>query len=138
MKSTLTPERVELGRFFKVAVRRFKAGHPTAEMFSGAVDAEWHRMLSSPAYAAFCTEHAGTLIGHAENSGFGEISWVTAYEEMFGPLPEVWFADADGQVDAAALARYRETGEVVAEWDCSPTGGDDDDVVPRRREVPSR
>ncbi|MFG2812534.1 hypothetical protein [Streptomyces sp. NPDC048410] len=138
MNSTLPPERVELGRFFKVTVRRFQDGHAAPEMFSGAVDAEWHRMLDTPEYDAFCAEHAGTLISHAENSGLGEISWVTVYEEMFGQLPAIWFADADGQVDADAMACYRETGVVVAEWDCSPTGGDSDDVVPKPRAAGTR
>jgi len=47
---------------------------------------------------------------------------------MFGPLPEVWFAGADGVLNEQALVRYRETGEVRAEWDCSPAPGDDDAV----------
>ncbi|MFC8536634.1 hypothetical protein ACFUJY_22140 [Streptomyces sp. NPDC057249] len=29
----------------------------------------------------------------------------------------IWFADADADVDQAAVARYRESGIVVAEWD---------------------
>ncbi|MGW7820138.1 hypothetical protein ACWGLF_18870 [Streptomyces puniciscabiei] len=138
MHSTMTPERVELGRFFKVTVRRFEEGQSAPEMFSGAVDAEWHRLLNTPEYADFCTAHAGSLIGHAENTGAGEISWVKAYQEMFGPLPEIWFTGADGQVDALALGRYRDTGIVVAEWDCSPTGGDGDDIAPKPRETASR
>ncbi len=48
---------------------------------------------------------------------------------MFGPLPKIWFTDEDGQVDERALAGYRETGVVVAEWDCSPVPGDGGDVA---------
>ncbi|GGS79409.1 hypothetical protein [Streptomyces cinerochromogenes] len=134
MNSTLRPERIELGRFLAVAAERLAAGHTVVEMFSGAVDAEWHRFLDDPGYTAFCTDHAGGVLGHAAVAGAGEISWVAAYEEMFGTLPEIWFTDADGTVDTGALGRYRRTGVVVAEWDCSPTSGDGDDVVPREPE----
>ncbi|MGW0771564.1 hypothetical protein [Streptomyces sp. NPDC002676] len=48
MSSTMTPERLELAWFFKVTDRRFEEGQAAPEMFSGAVDAEWHRMLNSP------------------------------------------------------------------------------------------
>ncbi|GHE04125.1 hypothetical protein [Streptomyces alanosinicus] len=134
MSTTLTPERVELGRFFTVAAARLAAGHTVVEMFSGAVDAEWHRFLDEPGYKAFSTDHAGHVLGHAPTAGSGDISWVTAYEKLFGPLPEVWFTGADGRIDAVALARYRETGVVVAEWDCSPTGGDSDDLAAGTRQ----
>ncbi|MCX2185552.1 hypothetical protein KV205_34340 [Streptomyces sp. SKN60] len=131
--SPLTIERRELGRFLAIAGQRFADGHAPAEMFSRAVDAEWHRMLGTPEYDALSGECAGRLLGHREMSGFGPIGWVTAYEAAFGPLPEVWFTDGKGVLDEAALARYRETGEVVAEWDCGPTTGDGDDVVPETR-----
>ncbi|MER5549195.1 hypothetical protein ABT072_43975 [Streptomyces sp. NPDC002589] len=139
MHSTMTPEQVELGRFFKVTVRRLEEGQAAPEMFSGAGDTEWHRMLNTlEEYSAFCTEQAGSLIGHAGNKGEGPISWVSAYEEMFGPLSKVWFTDAAGTLDTAALTRYRNTGVVVAEWDCTPTGGDGDGVAPKRREAVTR
>jgi hypothetical protein len=54
---------------------------------------------------------------------------VSAYEEAYGPLPEVWFTAADGTVNTQALKRYRETGEVWAEWDCGPVPGDGDEVT---------
>lgn len=136
MSATLTPEKVELGRFFTVSAGRFKDGHTTVEMFSGAIDAEWHQLLDSPEYAEFSTQHAGQQIGHAPLKGLGEIAWVTAYEALFGPLPQVWFTNAAGEVDTEALDHYRTTGVVVAEWDCSPIGGGDgDDVVPEPREI---
>jgi hypothetical protein len=138
MSTTLTPERVELGKFFKVSVRQFEAGHAAPEMFSTAIDAEWHRLLDSPEYDGFCREHAGQRIGHSPVKGVGEISWVSAYEEMFGPLPDIWFTSVDGQVDEEALARYRESGVVVAEWDCSPVPGDGGDIAPKRRKAATR
>lgn len=41
-------------------------------------------------------------------------------------------------MDEQAVARYRETGIVVAEWDCPLTGGDGDDVAPGRPETARR
>ncbi|MEU5921557.1 hypothetical protein [Streptomyces sp. NPDC047141] len=131
--STTTIERRELGRFLAVAGKRFADGKGPAEMFSRAVDAAWHQMLGTPEYAAFSTEHSGTVLGHREMNGSGPIDWVTAYEEAYGPLPEIWFTDADGVLDEGALAQYKETGKVVAEWDCGPTTGDGDDAAPGSR-----
>ncbi|MFI9242764.1 hypothetical protein ACIGXF_09240 [Streptomyces sp. NPDC053086] len=73
MSTTLSPERIELGRFFAVAAERLAAGHTVVEMFSSAVDAEWHRFLDDPEYAAFCTDHARGVLGHAAAAGAGGI-----------------------------------------------------------------
>ncbi|MGW1886556.1 hypothetical protein [Streptomyces sp. NPDC001970] len=137
MSTTLTPQRTELGRFFAITGDRFRCGDERPpEMFSGAIDAEWHQMLKTPEeYAKFCMTAAGMPLRHAPLKGVGEISWVRAYEEMFGPLPEIWFTAEDDQINQEALNRYRETGTVVAEWDCGPTTGDGDDVVPKPRET---
>ncbi len=43
-------------------------------------------------------------------------------------MPEIWFTGADGTVDTESLGRYRDTGEVWAEWNCSPAPGDGDDL----------
>ncbi|MFF8790781.1 hypothetical protein [Streptomyces sp. NPDC015125] len=123
----------ELRRLLTITGQRFNNGQPAPEMFSPAVDAAWHELLDTPQYAALCQESAGRPIGHTATSGHGPISWVTAYEEAYGPLPQIWFTDADGNVDQDALARYRETGTVVAEWDCAPIGGGD--VTPDRPET---
>ncbi|MBW5481038.1 hypothetical protein [Streptomyces bambusae] len=131
--SSTTIERRELGRFLAIAGRRFENGKAPAEMLSPAVDAAWHQMLDTPEYEAFSTEHAGTVLGHSEMNGAGPIAWVADYEEAYGPLPEVWFTDAKGNVDDAAVVRYKETGTVVAEWDCGPTTGDGDDAAPATR-----
>ncbi|MEU1285645.1 hypothetical protein [Kitasatospora sp. NPDC005856] len=121
----------ELGKFFTIAARRIAAGEAAPEMFSAAVDSAWHRLAADPtAHEAFALKHAGRKLTHIESSGAGFISWVSTYEEAYGPLPEIWFTDADGAVDAEAMSRYRETGEVSAEWDCSPEPGDGDDLVP--------
>ncbi|MFC5253554.1 hypothetical protein [Streptomyces nigrescens] len=64
-------------------------------------------------------------IRHVANNGHGPIAWVTAYEEAYGPPPEIWFTDADGTVDQSAIARFLEIGTLVAEWDCGPAGDDD-------------
>lgn len=127
---TLTIERRELGRFLTIAGQRFDSGDTAPEMFSRAVDAAWHRMLATPEYKEFSKQHAGSVLGHCERGGTGPITWVSAYEETYGPLPEIWFTDASGVLDHAAFACYRNTGTVVAEWDCGPTTGDGDDVSP--------
>ncbi|MGW2920087.1 hypothetical protein ACWDBF_19815 [Streptomyces angustmyceticus] len=134
MSPTQTPERVELGKFFEVSARQFKAGDIAPEMFSTAIDAEWHRALGSPEYAEFSSRHAGRVFGHVTDYGTGRVSWIRTYEEMFGPLPEIWFTDTDGTVDQEAADRYRATGEVWAEWNCSPTPGDPE-TAPKRRKV---
>ncbi|MGW2631497.1 hypothetical protein ACWC2K_19475 [Streptomyces chattanoogensis] len=126
-------EQVELGRFLEVTARQFDAGCTAPEMLSPAIDGEWHRLLNSPDYQAFCTEHAGRQIGHAPTVGAGEIPWIRAYEELFGPLPEIWFTDQLGRLDHEGLTHYRETGTVVAEWDCSPVPGGGDVAAPARQ-----
>ncbi|WP_411078663.1 hypothetical protein [Streptomyces sp. cmx-18-6] len=131
--SITTIERRELGRFLAVAGRQFAGGGGPAEMFSRAVDSAWHRMIGTPEYAAFSSEHAGTVLGHREMNGSGPIGWVAAYEEAYGQLPAIWFTGADGVLDESALARYEATGKVVAEWDCGPTTGDGDEAAPGSR-----
>ncbi|MFJ5634951.1 hypothetical protein ACIQF5_20225 [Streptomyces goshikiensis] len=133
MSDTLTPELVELGKFFTVSAARFKDGHSVVEMFSGAIDAEWHRLMETPGYAAFSTTHAGTVFGHGANCGTGPVAWVCAYEEMYGRLPAIWFTREDGTLDEDGLTHYRETGIVFGEWNCNPTGGDGDDAAPAPR-----
>ncbi|RKT19178.1 hypothetical protein BX285_3632 [Streptomyces sp. 1114.5] len=120
----------ELGKFFTIAARRIDAGQTAPEMFSAAIDSAWHQLVGDPvAHDAFALRHAGRKLAHVESSGNGHIAWVSAYEEAYGPLPEIWFTDANGTVNTEALAHYRDTGEVYAEWDCSPAGGDGDDGV---------
>ncbi|MFE2723536.1 hypothetical protein [Kitasatospora sp. NPDC059327] len=128
----LSPELIELGKFFTIAARRIGVGATAPEMFSGAVDAAWHTLVADPAaHDAFALQHAGRKLTHVETKGSGPIAWVAAYEEAYGPLPEIWFADADGTVNTDALAQYRKTGTVTAEWDCGPRPGpgDGDDLT---------
>ncbi|MGW2009618.1 hypothetical protein [Streptomyces sp. G7(2002)] len=137
MSPTQTPERVELGKFFEISAREFEAGNTAPEMFSTAIDAEWHRLLGTPQYAAFSSQHAGQVFAHVGSYGTGRVSWICAYEEVFGPLPDIWFADTDGTVDREAADRYRATGEVWAEWNCSPVPGDPE-TAPKRKKGTSR
>ncbi|MFI0907608.1 hypothetical protein ACH4TE_29455 [Streptomyces sioyaensis] len=137
MTPTQTLERVELGKFFEVSAREFEAGNTAPEMFSAAVDAAWHQLLGTSEYATFCSQHVGQAFGHVSSYGTGKVSWVCTYEEMFGPLPDIWFTDADGAVDQEAMNRYRTTGEVWAEWNCSPAP-EDPETAPERRKVITR
>ncbi|MEV6976230.1 hypothetical protein [Kitasatospora sp. NPDC093806] len=117
----------ELGNFFEIAARRFDAGQAAPEMFSGAVDAAWHRLAEDPAaHDAFSVARTGRRLLHVEDPGEGVVSWVGAYEEAYGPLPEVWFTNADGTVNSSSLRGYWDSGEVRAEWNCSPVPGDGD------------
>jgi hypothetical protein len=117
----------ELGKFFTITARRLDAGQAGPEMFSGAIDAVWHRLAEDrAAHDVFSEVHAGRRLAHVSGPGEGFVSWVSAYEEAYGALPAVWFTGADGSVDSEALRRYRETGEVWAEWNCSPAPGDGD------------
>ncbi|WP_282203495.1 hypothetical protein [Kitasatospora fiedleri] len=128
-----SPELDELGKYFKISARRIDAGETAPQMFSSAIDAAWHTLVEDPAaHDAFALQHAGRKLVHVEMKGFGPISWVAAYEEAYGPLPEIWFTNADGTVNTGALAQYRETGTVTAEWDCGPRPGpgDGDDLTP--------
>jgi hypothetical protein len=118
----------ELGKFFTIAARQIDSGQAAPEMFSAAIDATWHQLLTDPAaHEAFAIQHAGRKLTHVEGKGSGFVSWVSAYEEAYGALPAIWFTDADGRANTEALARYRETGQVWAEWDCGPVEGDDGD-----------
>ncbi|MCZ2526981.1 hypothetical protein [Streptomyces sp. HB2AG] len=128
----------ELRRFLTITGRRLANGQSTPEMFSPAVDAAWHRILGTPQYTALCQETAGRPISHAANNGHGPIAWVADYAKAYGPLPQIWFTDTDGNVNQEAIARYRTTGTVVAEWDCTPAGGDGDDFAPDRPETDRR
>ncbi|MFD8144875.1 hypothetical protein [Streptomyces sp. NPDC059708] len=110
----------ELGRFLTLAGLRHRAGEPAPEMFSGAVDAAWHQALEDEGYPTLCAGTAGELVNHAESGGHGPIIWISAYEAAYGPLPDIWFTDADGHLDAALLTLYRETGTVTASWNCGP------------------
>lgn len=118
----------ELGRFLRLTTDLTAQDEQGAmPMFSAYVDAAWHRLLENPLeYEPFCVEHAGVPVRHVELTGTGPIGWVAAYETAYGPLPEVWFADASGVVDGGLLAEYRSTGTVVTSWDCSPAPGDSD------------
>ncbi|MFD5559768.1 hypothetical protein [Kitasatospora griseola] len=122
----------ELGKFFTIAGQFLDAGRPVPQMFSGAIDLIWHRLTETPdEYDAFTVKCAGRRLQHMELGGEGFIDWVGAYEKAYGPLPEIWFTDADGELDAEALGRYRTTGTVWAEWDCGPIEGTDgDELVP--------
>ncbi|MGH3852189.1 MAG: hypothetical protein ACRDR6_01550 [Pseudonocardiaceae bacterium] len=129
VKVSTTTSRAELRKFFQVAAM----SEQPPQMFSRCIDAEWHRMLAEPGYEKFCLDTIGRRVGHAQDRGHGVVSWVDTYHDRFGTLPAVWFADADGNVDSEAYARYRagraagQSSHVVTAWDCTPTTGDGDD-----------
>lgn len=120
--TTVADARAELGRFFAIAAVADRA----PGMFSEYIDAEWHRLLESDEYAAFCKEAAGRHIDHVAGAESGQITWLKLYHERFGLLPDAWFADRNGVVDVTARAVYLSTRTVRASWNCSATTGDPD------------
>ena len=118
---------VELGKFFQIASRRMAAGLGKNYMPGGLIDEVWHTMLKdADRYATFSKAHAGHVLGHAENAGFGTLAWVADYEAKFGTLDKVWFADKSGQIDSASFDEYQRTGQYVTSWDCTPDSGEQD------------
>lgn len=108
---------IELGRFLTVAADRFAKGEEPAQMFSGAVSAAWHALRRRPRpYADFCLTHAGRQLGYLAACGRGLVNWIDDYERRFGPLPGVWFTDADGAFREDQWRRYQSTGQVMADW----------------------
>lgn len=118
----------ELGKFFGL-VRDAAAsgGNTRLPMFSPFIDAAWHQLQHAPDdLDRFCREHASGPVRHLTTGGTGTIEWVAAYEAAYGPLPLIWFTDADGNLDVATRAAYLKTGIVVSDWDCAPAPGDID------------
>ncbi|WP_372412082.1 hypothetical protein [Streptomyces luteireticuli] len=121
----------ELGKFFQLHADRTAAGDTSLmPMFSGRIDAAWHRLNDDPqACAQFCTDHAGRQVTHVSTLGRGFVQWTSDYEARFGALPVIWFAAATGSINQAAYELYRSTGRVEASWNCGPGGGDGDGSV---------
>jgi hypothetical protein len=107
----------ELVKVFKLASQ----GYPV-EMFSTAIDDVWHEMLGDKrSYEEFSISACGAVIGHAETSGQGLISFVKAYESAYGKLPAIWFTQRNGTFDDNRYRQYITSGVVTAGWDCTPT-----------------
>lgn len=94
------------------------------EMFSPFVDEFWHRIIIENRFSDFCKQHSLMFVTHKENKGEGVIPWVEKYQEKYGTLPDLWFANKDGKVDLVASETYNRTGVVRACWDCHPYAED--------------
>lgn len=114
----------ELLRFLVVAREHEAATGEAAPMPDCAVDVAWHRLLQRPArHAALARAATGGAVGHVEEGGEGELTWVPRYERRHGGLPPVWFSDRDGVVDERRYAAYEAAGAtepVRAAWRCKP------------------
>jgi hypothetical protein len=116
----------ELGRFLRLATR---LKNQPMTMFSACIDHAWHALLEDKErYESFCRSECGTVLGHlsseeCESKKIFSLAWTKAYEEEYGPLPAVWFADKAGVIDAEAYERFRSTGELLASWSCTPSSG---------------
>ena len=125
-KSNLIAQaKAELGKFLKISKARQDQGKGQNYMPGGLIDEVWHEMLQDrKSYEAFATKHAGSILEHNPNAGYGTLEWVPDYEARFGLLSEAWFADKNGVVDESAVAEYRATGNYTTSWDCTPDSGD--------------
>lgn len=106
----------ELGRFFRLDQGRM------LPMPIGAVDEVWHELVERPdSYASFCHGQVGHHVEHSsECVGEGAISWKEEYEKAHGEIPEIWFRDANGNLDEESRDRYLKTGIWKACWECGP------------------
>lgn len=111
----------ELERFFVVADVFHQETGKRAFMPACPVDSEWHALLDSPEeYSDLCTDTVGREIKHQPAKGEGQIEWAALYEKLYGPLPDIWFRDANGNLNQSQLQEYIETGIFYASWDCTP------------------
>jgi hypothetical protein len=107
----------ELGRFFTLA----GLGVSNLKMPAGAIDEVWHQKLKNhEQYSSFCNETAGSFVQHAPAKGYGELEWVSDYEQRFGKLDPAWFTNKEGKIDQPKYAAYLKDGKVSMEWDCVP------------------
>jgi hypothetical protein len=116
--------RLELARFLQI----YKENPCPLEMWSPAVDNEWHRLIKKgDEYKTFCMGEVGEYVSHSEGRGFSgisSISWIQQYEKKFGELGLIWFQDQAGRTDVNLCEEYLWTGEVYASWDCHPVHPD--------------
>lgn len=111
----------ELKRFLVVAKKYQQETGKRAFMPACPVDKAWHNMLELPAqYSHFCQQSVGGDVLHETAMGEGEIGWTKVYEELYGPLPEIWFQDINGVLEKEHRQVYLDEGVFRASWDCTP------------------
>lgn len=107
----------ELDKYFQLC-----ALGTTTEMFSPLLDQHWHKLLEDrKSYIERTTRVCGQVIPHEPFCGYGTIGFVETYEKCFGQLSDVWFRDEFGVLDEEMYKTYRNTGRVIASWECSAT-----------------
>lgn len=99
------------GQLYQQAVIEFKRflaliiiGVRPLGMISPLIDEVWHQfILFTRQYAKFCAEIFGYFVHHQPRTshtplpkGSGK-TFVAAYTEFFGELPDIWFLDKDGK-----------------------------------------
>lgn len=108
----------ELAKFFSLAAESSER----MGMFSPYIDNTWHQMEQDGTIDGFAIEACGRPVSHNRwNAGPAFVPWVAQYQEKYGDLPSIWFADEDGKVHEDAYADYCATREVIASWDCNPS-----------------
>jgi hypothetical protein len=123
MPATITDNNVarELDRYLLLCSEM----GPGLSMFSERIDAAWHQRLEMPdEYESSCLSLGIAPIGHvsAEEATLpSTLDWVNTYEARWGPLPEQWFADAEGRVDGVARQAYLSSRSVASTGCCQDT-----------------
>lgn len=133
MQTTLerSDAQAELAKFFALTTELDKS----LTMFSEFVDKAWHDLLDDPvSYESFCLEECGRVLSHIPSDPHSNpivvVEWVGEYEERFGQLPPVWFADEHGVVQEDSYRDYLDSHTVVASWRCTPSTGSVATVAP--------
>ena len=131
------PGKVELAKMFKIRTRvngPMAMPCPFAEPRLPLVDAIWHELIQDEdEYRDFCIQQAGVVIDHVEmETDSSMLGWIHDYEAEYGPLDEIWFRDATGELDVDAYTDYLDRkNPVMASWDCNPAIKESWNCTPR-------
>lgn len=101
-------------------------GNSPLGMSSKRVDEVWHQfILFTPHYQAFCDDVLGEFMHHVPNTshtGNPEVtegSFVRAYQEVFGEIPEIWDLER-GLLHSGKLGKIESTCSGCSSSGCSP------------------
>jgi hypothetical protein len=116
-----SPVEQELMRFF-IAGKAFQknSGKP-AHMPACLVDEAWHTLQADEKrYNNLTLMNVNSKIDHLNDIGYGELEWVSEYEELFGKLTIAWFTASDNSFNSKSYNDYLKTGKFHAAWNCTP------------------
>ena len=99
-KKILRPQQLDTAiKEFKKFMALIALGHRDISMTSPEVDEVWHNfILFTYEYANFCSDFIGEFVHHVPRTSRRQISslgrerFVSAYENVFGSMPQMWSA----------------------------------------------